>query len=129
MPLQRTEIIGMQIYENEAQGFLHWGFNFYNTQYSTRPLNPYEETTAGGNFCAGDSFLVYPGKENVEYSLRYFILLKAFEEYRLLKTLEKKIGKEKVMQLLHENGVKGCREYPRNAKWQSDFIAHLKGFL
>ena len=49
MPLQRTEIIGMQIYENEAQGFLHWGFNFYNTQYSTRPLNPYEETTAGGN--------------------------------------------------------------------------------
>ncbi|MBO7344626.1 MAG: DUF4091 domain-containing protein, partial [Clostridia bacterium] len=58
-PLQRTEIIGAQIYETGAKGFLHWGFNFYNTQYSTRPLNPYEETTAGGNFCAGDSFLVY----------------------------------------------------------------------
>ena len=87
MPLQRAEIIGMQIYETGAKGFLHWGFNFYNTQYSTRPLNPYEETTAGGNFCAGDSFLVYPGKQSVEYSLRYFILLKAFEEYRLLKTL------------------------------------------
>ncbi len=126
MPLQRTEIIGMQVYETGAKGFLHWGFNFYNTKYSTRPLNPYEETTAGGNFCAGDSFLVYPGKNGVEYSLRYFTLLKAFEEYRLLKTLEKKIDKEKVLEILHENGVKDRHEYPRSAKWHYDFTEEIK---
>ena len=129
MPLQRTQIIGMQVYETGAKGFLHWGFNFYNTQYSTRPLNPYEETTAGGNFCAGDSFLVYPGKDGAEYSLRYFILLKAFEEYRLLKTLENKIGREKVLDILHKNGVKDRREYPRSVKWHNDFIEELKALL
>ena len=53
-------------------------------------------------------------------------LLKAFEEYRLLKTLEKKIGKEKVMQLLHENGVKGRREYPRDAKKHNEFIKEIR---
>ena len=129
MPLQRTEIIGAQIYETGAKGFLHWGFNFYNTQYSTRPLNPYEETTAGGNFCAGDSFLVYPGKNGAEYSLRYFILLKAFEEYRLLKTLETNIGRDKVLEVLHENGISGRREYPRNAKVHYDFVEKLKETL
>lgn len=129
MPLQRAEIIGVQIYETGAKGFLHWGFNFYNTKYSTMPLNPYEDATAGGNFCAGDSFLVYPGKDGTEYSLRYFIMLKAFEEYRLLKTLEKKIGRKKVVEILHENGVKDRREYPRSAKWHNEFIAKIKSLL
>lgn len=115
MPLQRTEILGFQLYETGTKGFLHWGFNFYNSQFSIRKLNPYEETTAGGGFCAGDSFVVYPGKDEVEYSLRYFSMLKAFEDYRLAKTAEKKIGREKVLAFLHEEGIFGVHRYPKDA--------------
>ena len=30
------------------KGFLHWGLNFYNTQYSKKHINPFEVTDAGG---------------------------------------------------------------------------------
>ena len=30
MPLQRTRIIGMQLYVTGVNGFLQWGYNFYN---------------------------------------------------------------------------------------------------
>lgn len=129
MPLQRTEIIGFQIYELNAKGFLQWGYNFYNTQLSKKQLNPYKNTTAGGAFCAGDSFLVYPGKSRPEYSLRYFILLKAFEEYRLLKTLERKYDRAYVMSLLHNQGIEGVRKYPRDAKTHNEFVNFLKSLL
>lgn len=125
MPLQRTEILGMQLYENRAKGFLHWGYNFYNTQFSKAVLNPYEDATAGGGFPAGDSFIVYPGESEAEPSVRYFSLKRAFEDYRLLKTLEKTLGKDAVISLLHQEGVKGVHEYPRSARWQEEFRAKL----
>lgn len=114
MPLHRTVILGAQLYEQGVQGFLQWGYNFYNARLSRRKINPYENTTADGGFFAGDSFIVYPGKDGVEYSLRYFAMLKAFEDYRLLKTAEKKTSKEKVAEILREEGVRGWHEYPRD---------------
>lgn len=129
MPLQRTEVLGMQLYDINARGFLQWGFNFYNSFLSVRALNPYKETTADGHFCAGDSFIVYPGEKDVEYSLRYFAMLKAFEEYRLLKTLEGKFGRDYVCGVLHDYGIKGIHDYPRRAEKHSEFAEKLKSLL
>ena len=130
MPLQRTEILGFQLYENQAKGFLHWGYNFYNTQLSKRSVNPYEDATAGGGFPAGDSFIVYPGERETELSVRYFSIKRAFEDYRLLKTLEQKIGKKNVVNLLHKEGVSGVHIYPKSAVWHEEFRRKLiKGIL
>ncbi|MBE6583351.1 MAG: DUF4091 domain-containing protein [Ruminococcaceae bacterium] len=125
MPLQRTEILGYQLYVNRAKGFLHWGFNFYNTQFSTRPIDPYEDTMSGGGFPAGDGFIVYPGEDDAEPSVRYFSLKRAFEDYRLLKTLEGKIGKPAVLSMLEAEGVRGVHEYPRSSVWHEDFRARI----
>lgn len=129
MPIQREEVLGLQLYETGSKGFLHWGFNFYNARLSRRAIDPYESATADGGFPAGDSFLVYPGKDEVEYSVRYFGMLKATEEYRLLKTVEEKYGKEFVLKALHEYGVNGVHEYPRSARRHSEFISNLKESL
>lgn len=125
MPLHRTVILGTQLYEQGVQGFLHWGYNFYNAQLSKKKINPYENTTANGGFFAGDSFIVYPGKDGVEYSLRYFAMLKAFEDYRLLKTVENKKGKAEVAQILKEEGISGWHEYPRCLSSYEDFRERL----
>ena len=50
MPGNRTRIIGMQIYRYDLDGFLHWGYNFYNSEYSLYPIDPYRCTDAGENF-------------------------------------------------------------------------------
>lgn len=121
MPLQRTEILGFQLYANNAKGFLHWGFNFYNTQLSKGTVNPYEDTMAGGGFPAGDGFIVYPGEKEAEPSVRYYSLKRAFEDYRLLKTLEAKVGRKQVMQMLDNEGISGVHKYPRSVEWHEDF--------
>lgn len=111
MPFLRTVILGMQLYKEKVEGFLHWGYNFYNTQYSLASIDPYENATAGDKFIAGDSFIVYPAEKGVNYSIRYFAIMRAFEDYRLLKTVEEKIGREKTVALLEEYGLKNLHEY------------------
>ena len=115
MPLQRTKIIGMQIFETGVQGFLHWGFNFYNTARSLLEVNPYEDTSAGLMFPSGDSFVVYPVQDDVVGSLRLETLGEGLFEYRVLKTLEDCIGRNKVIKILHKFGICGYSEYPKNA--------------
>ena len=60
MPLWRTRSLGMQIYKYNVKGFLQWGYNFYNNQYSDTPINPYLITDCEGSFPAGDAYSVYP---------------------------------------------------------------------
>lgn len=129
MPTLRTQILGMQLYKENVAGFLHWGYNFYNTRYSRAALNPYEDATAGGEFISGDSFVVYPATDGVNYSVRYFALMKAFEDYRLLKTVEKKIGREKTVELLEKFGMKGLHDYSREVRVYEDLRGECYAIL
>ena len=117
MPLQRTKVIGLQLYETNVQGFLHWGFNFYNTARSLEEIDPFADTAAGGLFPSGDSFVVYPdrtGSAGAYGSLRLETLGEAFFEYRVLQTLESLAGRKKVLKILHDFGVFGFEKYPRS---------------
>lgn len=116
MPALRTVVLGAQLYQEKVQGFLHWGYNFYNTVLSKAALDPYEDATAGGGFVAGDPFIVYPAAKGVNYSIRYFSMLKAFEDYRLLKTSERKVGRERVENILREYGFFDLHTYPHDVK-------------
>lgn len=103
MPLARTRIIGVQLYKFNIEGFLHWGFNFYNSRYSLEHINPYENTDAGICFPSGDSFLVYPGEGGVpEESIRLMAMNEAMEDIRALETLESYTSKEYVVSILEE---------------------------
>ena len=125
MPSQRNRILGMQLYERDINGFLHWGFNFYNTVLSYRPINPLCVSDAGGAFPAGDSFVVYPGHNGAWDSLRLEVFYDALQDRMILKLLESFIGREKVLELLHNEGVRGWKEYPRDAKWHIMFREKL----
>ena len=132
MPLQRTKIIGAQLYETNVQGFLHWGFNFYNTAFSLEEIDPYADTSAGGIFPSGDAFVAYPdrtGKGGACGSLRLETLGEAFFEYRVMLTLEKFIGREKVVKILHGYGVFGYNEYVRNDEAQNKLREKLYAAL
>lgn len=113
MPSQRTRVLGVQLYQTGVQGYLHWGYNFYNSWLSFETVNPYEDTTASGVYPAGDCFLVYPYENGAIPSIRYAAVQKGFYDYRALKLLESLIGKEKVDALLKAWGLNGFTEYPR----------------
>mgnify|MGYP001862959140 FL=1 len=120
MPLERTRIIGMQLYENGARGFLQWGYNFYNSFLSRYPIDPFVDTDAGEGFQSGDAFIVYPDTEGkgVFSSLRLEAMADAMYDYRALKLAEEKKGEIFVKNFLSENGLKnGFTDYVKNPLW------------
>lgn len=125
MPSRRNRIYGILLYWHRIDGILHWGFNFYNSQFSREKIDPYETVDADGKFPAGDPFMVYPGKDGVpEESLRLMVFEEALNDFRALCLLESYVGREKVMELIRqEAGMElSFRQYPRN----DEFILGLR---
>ena len=101
MSLARTRAIGVQWFKYNIKGFLQWGYNFYNTRESKKHINPYKETEAGGEFPAGDSFIVYPGAGGKpEESIRLIALHQAQTDLRAFTALAEKTSYEHVMELI-----------------------------
>ncbi len=111
MPSGRNRVIGAQMYKYSIKGFLHWGYNFYNTQYSTSYIDPYKTTDAGAVFPSGDSFSVYPYKDGAIHSIRSRVFYEALQDMRAFKLLESFIGKYKVDALIEKYGIKNLEEY------------------
>ncbi len=103
MPTARTRILGVQLYKFSIKGFLHWGYNFYNSQYSYDVINPYLDTTGDYFAPSGDTFLVYPGADgNPEVSLRLMAMRDAFQDYRALTLCEQLYGRDFTVALINE---------------------------
>ncbi len=104
MPSLRNRILGVLLYKYDAKGFLQWGHNFWYSQYSKHPVNPFEITAADGAFPSGDSFVVYPG-ENGEplNSLRHKVFLEAMQDLRALRLLEELKGRDYVLKLIEKD--------------------------
>ncbi len=125
MPSLRTRILGVQLYQTGVAGYLHWGFNFYNSWLSLEEVDPYASTTAGGRFPAGDSFVVYPTKDGVVYSLRAELLKEGIQDYEALLTLEKLAGKKETKTLLQEFFIQGYTDYPKDNETYRKFREKL----
>jgi len=119
MPSARNRIIGTQIYKYGIAGFLHWGYNFYNTQYSKKHISPYEVTDAGGAFPSGDAFSVYPYENGVIPSLRQKVFKEAIDDVRFLKYVESVIGKDRTVALIEEVSQMSItfKKYPRSEEF------------
>lgn len=102
MPSARNRIMGVLMYLYNIRGFLHWGFNFYNTQFSKKHINPFIITDCGSAFSSGDAYLVYPAPDGGVYSsIRNEVQMEALADLRALKKLEALVGREKVCALIH----------------------------
>lgn len=117
MPSYRNRIIGTQLYKYGIKGFLHWGYNFYYSQYSTKVINPFITNDADGGFPAGDAFSVYPGKEGPMPSLRLFVFYEALQDMRAFRVLEGLIGKDAVVKLIDAYGEITFNDYPGSAEY------------
>ena len=121
IPSQRNRVLGYQMYKYDVKGFLHWGFNFWNTQFSKKKINPYEVTDAGGKFQSGDSYVVYPKKDSTPLcSLRLKVFYDGFQDMMALQTLEKLAGRDAALAVLQKGLDKEITffEYPHSDEWQ-----------
>ncbi len=126
LPSYRNRMTGLQIYTTDSDGFLHWGFNFYNSKQSLRKIDPYFITDADKRFVSGDSFMVYPAEDMGIYrSLRLAVFKNGIDDLRALKLCESLIGREATMVAIEEcNGGKsfGLADLPED----KDFLLKLR---
>lgn len=103
MPSARNRIIAPQLFKYHIKGFLQWGYNYYNAQYSDHRINPFATTDADGFVPAGDPFQVYPGEngEPIE-SIRMAVTRDAMQDLRAFEMLAALEGEEKVTELIDE---------------------------
>ncbi len=121
IPPTRNRILGLLLYKYEAKGFLHWGHNFWYSQYSKdQKLDPFLSPDAGGGFPAGDSFVVYPGKNGKPLnSTRHEVFYEGLCDYRAMKYLERLTSREHVLKILTKNldTELTFTNYPHDMEW------------
>ncbi len=118
MPSARGRILGVLLYQENLRGFLRWGYNFWNTQFSKQAIDPYRVTDAGLGFPSGDAFLVYPGADGTPVpSIRLKVMRDAFQDHRALMALQERIGREAVLAWIRETlGTVTFESYPVDGK-------------
>ncbi len=103
MPACRNRSIGMQFFKYNIKGFLQWGYNFYNNQYSGDAVNPYIEQSADDAFPAGDAFSVYPASDGTALeSMRYVVFYEALQDMRAMQLAASFVGKDAVIAAIEE---------------------------
>lgn len=118
MPSSRNRIIATQLFKYDIEGFLHWGFNFYNSQYSIEAIDPYEITDAGKAFPSGDPFLVYPGKDGEALpSIRSRVFYQALQDLRAFQWLSELKGKQHVLELIETQETITFTSYPKGSNY------------
>jgi len=121
-PAANSRILGIQLYKYGIEGFLHWGFNFFNSVYSLEPINPFLENAAFHAFLAGDPFIVYPGVGGMPLgSTRLMVMNALMQDVMAFKLLERLTSKEHVLGIIEKGlDTEGITftAYPRDAEYQ-----------
>lgn len=119
MPSSRNRIVGVQFYKFRIAGFLHWGYNFYNNQYSYAAINPFLCSDGECFAPSGDPFSVYPGTDGQPWpSLRQAVFYDALQDLRALTLCQQLYGREFTMALV-EDGIDPVlfSSYPRDDRY------------
>ncbi len=119
MPSARNRIIGLQFYKYRIGGFLHWGYNNYNTQKARSRINPFLFSDGDCWVPSGDAFSVYPGEKGQPWpSLRQVVFFDALQDLRALQRCEELYGRETVLRELERDiSPITFRTYPKDGEW------------
>ena len=108
----RTRVIGAQMYRAGVTGFLHWGYNFYYTEHSTAPINPFIITDGEYFAPAGDAYSVYPAHDGTALcSLRSALFEQALFDMRAMAAAEAAAGREAVIAAIEQSGITDFKHY------------------
>lgn len=118
MPMERTRVIGLQFWKYNITGFLQWGYNFYNSCGSIRPIDPYLINDGEYWVPAGDCFAVYPGPDGEPYEtlhMKAFTL--ALQDVRALQLAATVATREELTAIVERYGYITFTHNPRGNGW------------
>lgn len=103
MELSRVRCLGTQMFKYGIKGFLHWGYNYYNNQWSYDRIDPFAVSDAESFAASGDAYMVYPSPDGTPWeSTRLRALYEGMEDMRVMQLAEKLCGKAAVVKAIED---------------------------
>ncbi len=100
----RNRMLGVQMYMNRIEGFLHWAYNFYYGTMSHGLFNPLIDPDNGSGGGPGSTYMVYPAINGTPIpSVRMKIFYEGINDMRALQRLEKLRGRRFTEALVREH--------------------------
>ncbi|HPP20219.1 MAG TPA: DUF4091 domain-containing protein [Phycisphaerae bacterium] len=129
-PLAKIRMSGWLFYKLRAQGFLHWGYNYwYVMDLSFNPktqvlVDPFTDgasgTSAGGAGAPyGDAFVVYPGANGPIDSIRWEVFAESLQDYAILQTAGIKPDDPRLA------GIRTYAQFPKSEEWIVKTLADI----
>ncbi|MBB5438922.1 hypothetical protein HDC92_002606 [Pedobacter sp. AK017] len=120
-PLAKLRMAGFLFYHLKADGFLHWGYNYWNKVESEEILDPFKNGDGGAypEIPFGDPFVVYPGPDGPISSIRWEVFAEALQDFAILQTA----GIDKDDKRFAE--LRTYADYPKSEAWIQRNLADI----
>jgi hypothetical protein len=103
MSLSRTRFIGTQLFKYKLKGFLNWGYNFYNNQWSHDHVDPFFSSTGECFGASGDTYMVYPAPDGSAWeSNRFNAFYEGLEDMRAMELCASLYSHEETVNAIEE---------------------------
>lgn len=130
MPGYRTRILGAQMFKAGVTGFLHWGYNFYYTQYSTAKINPFLITDGDYFAPAGDTFSVYPGEDGTPlHSIREAHFYMGLADMRAMALAQARVGRDRVIAEIDRLCPVDFKHYPKDSAFPDELRERINRLI
>ena len=110
--LLRPALLGWGTALYDLDGFLHWGLNHYRTNQDPFAKSVVPHGTS--HLPAGDTHVIYPGKDRPWSSVRFEAQREGFEDYELLKRL--KARRPKLAARIIAQAIRGFDDYTTDTR-------------
>ena len=112
-PLSKLRMAGWLFYHLKAEGFLHWGYNYWNKLESEEVLDPFAHGDAGlyPDIPYGDPFVVYPGADGPISSIRREVFAESLQDYAILQSAGISPDDERF------SALHSYADYPKTEEW------------
>jgi hypothetical protein len=113
-PLTKIAMHGFLFYRWPFRGFLHWGYNYWQKQWTRELIDPFTVSDGGGypGWAFGDTFVVYPGPDGPIDSMRWEVFSLALQDYALLQSAGIDPGNRILKPL------KSFKDFPKDESWR-----------
>lgn len=113
-PLPVIRMSGWAFYKLKAEGFLHWGYNYWHAMEQEKLIDPFAEYC--GNWWPGippgDPFTVYPGPDGKPLdSVRWEVWAESLQDYAILQSA----GISPDDRMLED--IRSYDDFPATEKW------------
>jgi len=110
--LLRPALFGWATALFDLDGFLHWGLNQYRSDQDPFAKSVVPHGTS--HLPAGDTHVIYPGKDGPWSSVRFEAHREGFEDYELLKRL--KARRPKLAAKIIAQAIRGFDDYTKDTR-------------